>query len=244
MTGRARRLKGKPLSTQTAPTLALIHTSPTLAPGFTKLCHRHLPEAKVFHLVDESLIQDTVRAGHLRKATIRRLIRQIESAEEAGANAVLVTCSSIGPGVTLAQQLFEIPVLRIDDAMAENAVRQAHTIGVLATLRTTLDPTTELLREKAAKAGRKVELVECLCEEAFPAVLAGDTATHDRLLARALVEDLKGVDLIVLAQASMARVLTTLAADVVHAPVLSSPELAVLSARQALDLPQPARPGA
>jgi Asp/Glu/hydantoin racemase len=215
-----------------------------LAPGFTKLCNRHLPEAKVFHLVDESLIQDTVKAGHLRKATIRRLIRQIESAEEAGADAVLVTCSSIGPGVTLAQQLFEIPVLRIDDAMAENAVRQANTIGVLATLRTTLDPTTELLREKAAKAGRKVELVECLCEEAFPAVLAGDTATHDRLLARALVEDLKGVDLIVLAQASMARVLTTLAADVVHAPVLSSPELAVLSARQALDLPQPARPGA
>ena len=215
-----------------------------MAPGFTKLCNRHLPEAKVFHMVDESLIQDTVKAGHLRKATIRRLIRQIESAEEAGADAVLVTCSSIGPGVTLAQQLFEIPVLRIDDAMAENAVRQAHTIGVLATLRTTLDPTTELLREKAAKAGRKVELVECLCEEAFPAVLAGDTATHDRLLARALVEDLKGVDLIVLAQASMARVLTTLAADVVHAPVLSSPELALLSARQALDLPQPARPGA
>jgi len=195
-------------------------------------------------MVDESLIQDTVRAGYLRKATIRRLIEQIASAAEADANAVLVTCSSIGPGVTLAQQLFEIPVLRIDDAMAENAVQQAQTIGVLATLRTTLDPTTALLREKAARAGRKVELVECLCEDAFPAVLAGDTATHDRILAQALVEDLKGVDLIVLAQASMARVLTTLAADVVHAPVVSSPELAILSARQALDLPQPARAGA
>ena len=68
--------------------------------------------------------------------------------------------------------------------MAEKAVRQAHTIGVLATLRTTLDPTTVLLHEKAARAGRKVELVECLCEAAFPAVLAGDTATHDRLLAQ------------------------------------------------------------
>ncbi|MGB7264985.1 MAG: aspartate/glutamate racemase family protein [Terracidiphilus sp.] len=232
------------MSTQCTPTLALIHTSPTLASGFTKLCHRHLPEAKVFHMVDESLIQDTVKAGSLRKATIRRLVDQIASAEEAGADAVLVTCSSIGPGATLAQKLFDIPVLRIDDAMAESAVRQAHTIGVLATLRTTLDPTTALLREKARQAGRKVELVECLCEDAFPAVLAGDTATHDRLLGRALVEDLKGVDLIVLAQASMARVLTTLAADVVHAPVISSPELAVLSAREALALPQPVRAGA
>jgi len=227
--------------TQTAPTLALIHTSATLATGFTKLCHRHLPEVQVFHMVDESLIQDTVKAGGLRKATIRRLIDQIVSAEAAGANAVLVTCSSIGPGVTMARQLFDIPVIRIDDAMAEIAVRQAHTIGVLATLRTTLDPTTALLREKAAKAGRKVELVECLCEDAFPAMLAGDTATHDRLLGKALVEDMQGVDLIVLAQASMARVLSTLAAGAVHAPVLSSPELAVLSARREMRLPETAR---
>ena len=192
-------------------------------------------------MVDESLIQDTVKAGSLRKATIRRLIEQIASAEKAGADAVLVTCSSIGPGVTLAQQLFDIPVLRIDDAMAEKAVRQAHRIGVLATLRTTLDPTTALLREKAAEAGRRVELVECLCEEAFPAVLAGDTATHDRMLRQALIEDLKGVDLIVLAQASMARVVDTLAAGVLQTPMLSSPELAVLSARQALALPEAAR---
>lgn len=221
----------------------MIHTSPTLASGFTKLCHRYVPEAKIFHMVDESLIQDTVRAGKLRRATIRRLVDLIASAETAGADAVLVTCSSIGPGATLAQQLFDIPVLRIDDAMAETAVRHAHSIGVLATLRSTLNPTTALLREKAAEAGRKVELVECLCENAFPAVLAGDTATHDRLLHRALLEDLKGVDLIVLAQASMARALTTLTADAVHAPVLSSPELAVQRAREALELPQQTKAG-
>jgi Asp/Glu/hydantoin racemase len=192
-------------------------------------------------MVDESLIQDTVKTGALRKVTIRRLVGQIASAEEAGADAVLVTCSSIGPGVTLAQQLFDFPVLRIDDAMAEKAVRQAHRIGVLATLRTTLDPTTALLRAKAAEACRTVELIECLCEDAFPAVLAGDTATHDRMLRQALTEDLKGVDLIVLAQASMARVVATLASEVLKTPILSSPELAVLSARQALALPEPAR---
>ena len=192
-------------------------------------------------MVDESLIQDTVRAGSLRKSTIRRLVSQIASAETAGADAVLVTCSSIGPGVTLAQQLFDIPVLRIDDAMAEAAVRQAHTIGVLATLRTTLDPTTALLREKAAEAGRAVKLIECLCEDAFPAVLAGDTETHDRMLRHALVEDLKEVDVIVLAQASMARVVATLAPGTLQATVLSSPELAVQRVRQALALPEVAR---
>jgi Asp/Glu/hydantoin racemase len=227
-------VKGASLSSQIPPTLALIHTSPTLAPLFNALCHQHLPEAKLFHMVDESLIQETIRVGSLRKPTVLRLVQLIASAEEAGADAVLVTCSSIGPGVTLAQQLFDIPVLRIDEAMAEEAVQKARTIGVLATLRTTLDPTSALLREKAAAAGRTVELVECLCEGAFPAVLAGDTETHDRLLRKALLEDLQEVDAIVLAQASMARVVATLAPGALRAPVFSSPELAILRARQVL----------
>lgn len=225
------------------PTLALIHTSPTLAPSFAALCSQHIPEAKFFHMVDESLIQDTVRSGSLRKVTVRRLINQIASAETAGADAVLVTCSSIGPGVALARPLFEIPVIRIDDAMAEEAVRTARTIGVLATLSTTLNPTTALLREKAAEAGRTVELVECLCDKAFPAVLAGDTETHDRILREALMNDLNGVDVIVLAQASMARVVATLPPGALRTPVLSSPELAILRARQMLSLPESAGAG-
>lgn len=194
-------------------------------------------------MVDESLIQDTIRAGSLRKSTIRRLVDQIASAETAGADAVLVTCSSIGPGVAIARQLFDIPVIRIDDAMAEIAVRQASTIGVLATLRTTLDPTTALLREKAAEAGREVQLVECLCEAAFPAVLAGDTERHDRILREALINDLDGVDLIVLAQASMARVVSTLAPGTLRVPVRSSPELAILRTREIFALPDAVRSG-
>lgn len=188
-------------------------------------------------MVDESLIRDTIHANGLRKRTIRRLVDHIASAETAGADAVLVTCSSIGPGVAVARQLFDIPVIRIDEAMAETAVRQARTIGVLATLRTTLDPTTALLREKAAEAGREVELVECLCEDAFPAVLAGDTDRHDRILREALINDLDGVDMIVLAQASMARVVSTLAPGELRVPVQSSPELAILRAREILALP-------
>ncbi len=215
-------------------TVALIHTSPSLAPVFAELCQKHIPEAKVFHMVDESLIQETMRAGMLCKPTIRRLVNQVASAEAAGADAVLVTCSSIGPAARVAQQLFDIPVLRIDDAMAETAVRTGNVIGVLATVRTTLDPTLALLREKAEEAGREVTLIECLCEEAFPAILSGDMAKHDAIVGKALLENLQGVDLIVLAQASMARVIAGLQPDALKVPVLSSPELAILHVRRTL----------
>jgi Asp/Glu/hydantoin racemase len=226
----------KALSKASTPTLALIHTSATLTPVFAELCRKHIPEAKVFHMVDESLIQETMRAGMLRKSTVRRLADQVASAEAAGADAVLVTCSSIGPAARVAQQLFDMPVLRIDDAMAEAAVRKANVIKVMATVRTTLDPTLALLREKAQEAGREVKLIECLCEEAFPAILSGDTAKHDAIVGKALLENLQGVDLIVLAQASMARVVAGLQPGALKVPVLSSPELAILRARQALAL--------
>ena len=193
-----------------------------------------MPETTVFHMVDESLIKDTIREGYLRRVTMRRLLAMIESAEMAGADAVLVTCSSIGAGVALAQKLFDIPVIRVDEAMAEAAVRMGRRIGVMATLTTTLEPTIALLQEKAREAGIEIEIVESLCDGAFDAVLAGDVTTHDRILSHALKHEMKGVDVVVLAQASMARVVKTMPEGTLTMPVLSSPELAVLQAREVL----------
>jgi Asp/Glu/hydantoin racemase len=215
-------------------TLTLIHTSPVLTPVFAALCKQHLPGVTIFHMVDESLIRDTIAHQKLRRLTIRRLIGMIESAEAAGATAVMVTCSSIGPAAALAQKLFDIPVFRIDDAMAEKAVAVGRRIGVLATLRTTLDPTMALLADKAAAADRSVEIAEGLCAKAFDAVLSGDTETHDRIVSDALLEMASKVDVIVLAQASMARVLNNLPPGSVSIPVLSSPELAILQAKDVL----------
>jgi Asp/Glu/hydantoin racemase len=214
--------------------LALLHTSPVLAPLFAALCAKWMPEARIFHMVDESLIKNTIQAGHLQKVTIRRLITTIESGFDAGADAVLVTCSSIGPGVEIAQTLFDLPVIRVDEAMAQSAVQRGKRIGVVATLRTTLEPTTALVRRKARELGKDVEIVECLCEGAFEAVMAGDAATHDRIVGEALTDKMRGAEAIVLAQASMARVLEGLAPGVVKVPVLASPELGVQYTRDVL----------
>jgi Asp/Glu/hydantoin racemase len=216
------------------PTLALVHTSPTLAPLFNELTARLVPDARVLHFVDESLIKNTIAAGILEKPTIRRAIALIGSTFDAGADVALITCSSIGPAVDLAAGLYDRPVLRIDRPMAEKAVATGKRIGVAATLQTTLAPTAALVRRAAAEAGRDVEIVEQLCAGAFEAVMAGDGATHDRLVADGLTRGLADVDVIVLAQASMARVLSAIPKGDLRAPVLSSPELGVERARDVL----------
>jgi Asp/Glu/hydantoin racemase len=217
-----------------AQTLALLHTTPAVCPVFTTLAAKHLPEVRLLHFVDESLLRNTIAAGQLQRPTIRRLITLVDSAFDAGADAVMVTCSSIGPAADIAAALFDAPVFRVDAAMAERAVANARRVGVVATLSTTLQPTAALVRRKAAEAGHEVEIVECLCDGAFEAVMAGDTAKHDRMVLEALREKMRGVDAIVLAQASIARVLQSLPPGEISAPVYASPELGIERAREVL----------
>jgi alkanesulfonate monooxygenase SsuD/methylene tetrahydromethanopterin reductase-like flavin-dependent oxidoreductase (luciferase family) len=130
--------------------------------------------------------------------------------------------------------LFDRRVIRVDAAMAEQAVRQGARIGVLATLSTTLAPTSDLVRRKAREAGREVDIVDRLCAGAFEALMGGDPAMHDRVVGQALTQLARDVDVIVLAQASIARVLAGLPAGAVTKPVLSSPELGVMRVRDML----------
>jgi len=201
---------------------------------FETLCKEHLAGIRIFHMVDESLIRNTISAGRLEKNTIRRLTAQIGSAFDGGATAVLVTCSSIGPGVPVARQMFDGPIFRIDEAMVAKAVSLGSRVGVLATLGTTLAPTVQLIRDTAAAMQLERQVIDCCCEGAFEAVLAGDGATHDRLVQANLTNLAEQADVVVLAQASMARALGGLSPGRLNIPILTSPELAILQVRDAL----------
>ena len=214
--------------------LTLLHTGAMLIPDFAALAKELLPGVIVRHQLDETLIQNTIAAGQLEKATIRRLIKEIECAREGGADVVMVTCSSLGPAITLARQVFEFPILRVDEAMAGEAVRTGRRIGVLATLATTLQPTCELVRETAAARQRECEIVTGLCPGAFEAVTNGNGARHDELVTAGLLELAARVDVVVLAQASMARVAARIEPGRVAVPVLSSPRSGMEHARQVL----------
>jgi Asp/Glu/hydantoin racemase len=205
-----------------------------LAPVFNEIAARVMPDVRLLHFVDESTIKNTIAAGYLQKATMRQVVRLVGSSFDAGCDVALVTCSSIGRAVEMAAELYDQPVLRVDRAMAEKAVATGQRIGVVATLSTTLEPTAELVRRVAAEQGKEIEIVEHLCQGAFDAVMAGDGATHDRIVGEGLTEGMKGVDAIVLAQASMARVVAALPEGAVSAPVYSSPELGMERARDVL----------
>jgi len=208
-------------------TLGLVHTSATLVPVFAQLCKEKLPDVNVFNIADDSLVKGIMAAGSLTPTIARRVAAYLESAELAGADYIMVTCSSIGPAVEAAAKLIGVPVLRVDQPMADKAAATGKRIGVIATLRTTLEPTADLISRRAALAGKQIELTSRLCEGAFDALMSGQPAVHDAKVAAALKELSQQVDVIVLAQASMARVVDTLAPEDRRVPILASPAIAV-----------------
>lgn len=208
-------------------TLGLIHTSATLVPMFQQLVSEYLPQVNVFNIVDDSLIKNTIACGELTPGTARRVVNYVGSAEAAGADFILVTCSSLGAAVEAAAGLTNVPVLRVDQPMTDQAVRTGKRIGVIATLSTTLGPTTDLVKRRAAVAGKEIELQAILCEGAFDALMSGNGARHDEMVGKALRELSAKVDVIVLAQASMARVAGALTPEDKKVPVLASPGIAI-----------------
>jgi Asp/Glu/hydantoin racemase len=208
-------------------TLGLIHTSATLVPVFAELCNQYLPNIKVFNIVDDSLIKNVIACNELTPATARRVVNYVGSAELAGADYILVTCSSIGTAVETAASLTNVPVIRVDQPMADLAVQTGKRIGVIATLSTTLQPTSDLVKRRALFAQKEIELTAVLCKGAFEALMSGDTIAHDAMVAEALGELVKKVDVIVLAQASMARVVDSLSISEKSIPILASPTIAI-----------------
>jgi Asp/Glu/hydantoin racemase len=206
--------------------LGFVHTGVAIANMFKPMIAEKLPGIASFHIVDDSLIQDLLNSGQLSPPILRRFCRQVELAEEAGAELILVTCSSIAPAVDVARKVVNVPVMKVDDPMAEKAVSLSNQIGVLATAKTTMEPSVKLIEKKAAAIGKKIEVTAILRADAFECFLRGQMDEHDRIVKGAASELKDKVGVVVLAQASMGHLAGAIQ-EITGVPVLTSPPLAM-----------------
>lgn len=214
-------------------TVVAIYTALALVEETKKLFAEIVPDCRLINLVDDSLIPDVMNAGQVTGSVARRLLDYYRAAEEAGADIILNTCSSVGEVADMGRRVAGVPIIKIDDAMTAQAVEMGKTIGVIATVATTLGPTVRLVRSQAQKIDKDIKIVEGLAGSAFQALLAGRPDEHDAILLETAKDLATQVDVIVLAQGSMARMQAKLAAET-GKPVLASPRMAVEAVRDML----------
>jgi aspartate/glutamate racemase len=189
---------------------------------------RQWPECRLMNLLDDSLSADLDARGGLDAAMFKRFETLADYAVSTGADAILFTCSAFGPCIeAVARRHSNIPVLKPNEAMVAEAVRMNTRIGLVASF-------TPTLKSMPAEFPPGCEIDCELAEGALAALDAGDVAEHDqRIVAAALKLQARGCGAIALAQFSMARAASEVAAAV-PLPVLTTVGSAVADLRARL----------
>ncbi len=206
--------------------IVLIHAVPTAIGPMVHAFREGWPEAELSNLMDDGLLPAFTRAGGMNPPIIERICELTLYAARTGADGILFTCSSFPQAIDLAKQMVPIPVLKPDEAMFSAALDAGKRIGLVATNAPAIPVSTAQLQAAAAMRGMEVEVKAELAAGAFAAGNAGDSATHDRLVVEAVGRIAGSVDVICLAQASMAAVRAQ-AQGKSRVPVLASPGTAV-----------------
>ena len=220
------------MSTAAGARIALIHaTRLSMAPIEAAFAARW-PEAQCFHLLEESLTADRVHRPAGAATLEERFVALSRYAAIAGANGILFTCSAFGAEIEAARRAVPLPTLKPNEAMLQAALAMGARIGLVATFEPSLPSIGDELHAAAAERGMEIEITPLFVPDAMAALGRGDLAAHDVAIADA-VRQLHGLDVVLLAQFSMARARAAVE-GAGKLPVLTSPESAVDALRRAM----------
>lgn len=226
------------------PRIFLIHATALAMQPVGEAFSQLWPHAQCRNLLDDSLSADLQVQG-LSAAMVDRMVGLAGYAQSHGAQAVLFTCSAFGPAIDAAKKAHQIPILKPNEAMFDEALALCAVlgkpcrIGLLTTFAPASVSMLSELQEAIVCSGLPVSVEGACATGALEKLNAGDAETHDRLL-HATATGMPACDVYLLGQFSMARS-QTLLEHVLQKPVLTSPASAVrrLQATLTLSIPQP-----
>lgn len=215
-----------------SPRIALIHATPVAIDPIVDAFTRLWPEARTTNLLDDSLAADLAADGRLTERMIDRFVTLARYAHGCGADAILFTCSAFGPAIEAAQAALNIPVLKPNEAMFDEALAAGKRIGLLATFAPSIPALRAELEQMARRRQLELEIKTQAIPTALSALHAGRAAEHDRLIAQA-ADQLGLCDALILGQFSMASAAATIP-DRPGRKVLTSPTSAVMQLKRVL----------
>ena len=123
---------------------------PMIYEPFAKPFQEKNPDIKIYNIMDDSLLVDTRAIGGMDATIATRMLNYAKAAEQSGAEGILVTCTSVNQATKYIRPLLNIPILNIEEPVAEMAAAGGKKIGILATLPTSPDAIGRVILEKAA----------------------------------------------------------------------------------------------
>ena len=193
----------KSISKKVSPRVALVSSTRAVFASMEAAFREVFPEAQILHLLDETLIEDFRREAGLSPHSRRKALQMTLTAQEAGVDGILVTCSTLSPSVDDFRPFLKIPIVKIDEPVIEEVVQNADTVGLLATAETVLKSVEPLVLKKAREVGRKISVRPFIKGDVWP-LLQKDPAAFYRAVAGAATAAAKECQAVILTQVSIA----------------------------------------
>ena len=206
--------------------IAIVQTSAVSSAELAALCAELMPGVQVHQIIDDSLIREVNANGGPTRAVKRRLYEYYQAAQSLGVAAILNQCSSVGEVADEIRPFIDVPIVKVDEAMARRAVELGPKIGVVATVESTVRPSVRQIERMAKEAGREISIDLHLAAGAMVELIEHKNAEkHNAMVLGDIETAAKANDVVVLAQGSMTVMLPLLGH--ITTPVLTSPRLGV-----------------
>lgn len=215
----------------------MIHATPLAIQPVAEVFSALWPQAACSNLLDDSLPRD-LQAQGLSRSMVDRMVGLATYAQTQNAQAILFTCSAFGPAIDAAKKAHDLPILKPNEAMFDEALDlcqakgRSSRIGLLTTFAPASASMHHELTEAIAQRGLPVFIELACAEGAMQRLQAGDTHAHDQHVLET-ARRMPACDVYLLGQFSMARC-QALLASALGRPVLSSPVSAVRRLQAAL----------
>jgi Asp/Glu/hydantoin racemase len=186
--------------------VALIYTG--TSPELVEYVEREIKEQlgeniELMNYAVPSVLEEIRKNGYVTAAPAAKMIRTYMEAVEAGADAILSICSSVGDVAHSVQDVAKflgVPIVMVNEEMCREAVRKGNKIALMATLPTSIEPTRNILFRVAREMGKHVEVINVLVDGAY-----GLDQEQFKVRMAEEAEKIAGqVDVIIFAQGSMA----------------------------------------
>jgi hypothetical protein len=215
--------------------LGFLHTAETHVATFERLLAERQVPPQALHAVRGDLLQRAIDDGDVGDELTHAVLAVVQTLREQGAGLVICTCSTLGGCAEAVASVAGIPVMRLDRPMAVTAVQLGRRILVAACLPCTLGPTAALLTRVAWAQGKHIVPRFLLVESAWERFQAGDRTGYVAEIADRIRREAVDVDVVVLAQASMAPAAVACGRGQLAVPVLSSPRSGLAAALAMLE---------
>jgi Asp/Glu/hydantoin racemase len=161
----------------------LVHPTLLAMPPVDEAFKTLWKDAQVLNVLDESLYADIPHDGKLAPEIYTRLANLFRHCELSGADGIVFSGSTFGPAVDEARKGVKVPVLRIEEAMMDEAAGRGGSILLVCTQKRAQPVVRGTLDAAAKHAGKTIAITELWVSGARDALNAGDNDKHDRLIA-------------------------------------------------------------